>query len=178
MAENRMRMLLGLAAIMIAVWSCGRDVLAGSTGAFDPQAVLQKAFGDRLDFSVTRKRYRISYCPDNTCDIIEMPQKVGHRVMTDFVYLHTMYLNDYAVDAVSEFKERQSSQTVRSILDRYAGACDRSEKYERCVIETMMKIYKIDLRFSRFDEGATHEGPYTPPELKMVLDRIENLEKR
>jgi hypothetical protein len=103
----------------------------------------------------------ISYCPDNTCDVIRAPKQVSRAVLGDFSLLWLYYASGYIY--LKGFIEIDAPPLVAAALDRRSGGCRREPEFAlaSCVLSTMAESNKIRLAFRRSDEGGTVEGRKT-----------------
>lgn len=110
---------------------------------------------------VLKNDWVISYCPDNTCDVIRAPKQVSREVLGDFTLLWLYYASGYIY--LKGFVQVDAPPLVAAALDRRSGGCRRESEFvlASCVLSTIAESNKIRLAFRRSDEGATVENRET-----------------
>ena len=103
----------------------------------------------------------VSYCPDETCDVIRAPRGVSREVMGDFALLWLYYASGYVY--LKRFVEIDAPPYARAVLQRRSGSCpqERELTLASCVLSTLARDNKLRPSFRRSDEGATVETPRT-----------------
>ena len=104
------------------------------------------------------KKYLVAeYCPDNTCDILKVPQTVGLDKLDALVVAYFYYISTYY-----ELAEWRRDSNLLQAVDPYirAGgftACKRAELKGRelagCELRSRVSAGGIRFYFSRDDEG-------------------------
>jgi hypothetical protein len=105
------------------------------------------------------KEWVISYCPDNTCDVIRAPKRVPRKVLGEFSLLWLYYASGYVY--LKRFHEVDAPPFVAEVLERHIQGCVKESEYAMasCVLTRMAVENKIRLAFRRYDEGGVFEGP-------------------
>jgi hypothetical protein len=101
--------------------------------------------------------WHVSYCPDNTCDVIRAPKDMSRAALGDFTLLWLYYASGYIY--LQRFVETDAPPYVQQVLERRSGSCLREPELTlaSCVLSTMAASNKLRLSFRRSDEGATVE---------------------
>ena len=99
----------------------------------------------------------VSYCPDNTCDVIRAPKDMSRAALGDFTLLWLYYASGYIY--LQRFVETDAPPYVQQVLERRSGSCPREPELAlaSCVLSTIAVSDKLRLFFRRSDEGATVE---------------------
>jgi len=106
----------------------------------------------------------VKFCPDNTCDIIRAPSNTNTKGLNDFSYLYFFYASGYTYLAISANQSlpfiQSGSKLAKEIIHRNADKCDQTNELEQasCVLNNLASENKIQLFFSRFDEGENVES--------------------
>ena len=101
----------------------------------------------------------VSYCPDNTCDVIRAPKDASRAALGDFTLLWLNYASGYIY--LQRFVETDAPPYVHEVLERRSGSCPRTPELTlaSCVLSNMAESNKLRLSFRRSDEGATVDTP-------------------
>ena len=70
------------------------------------------------------KEWEVSFCPDNTCDIIRVPSSTPASVIGDFTLLYLYYASGYIY--LKNFYLVDARPYVPAVLARYSGKCPKS----------------------------------------------------
>ena len=106
----------------------------------------------------------VEFCPDNTCDIIRAPSITTMKILNDFSYLFFYYASGYTYLAISTNQSlpfiQSGSKLAKEIIRRNSGKCKQSDEFElaSCVLNNLANENKIQLYFSRYDEGENFES--------------------
>ncbi len=153
-------MTIALAAALIAVavekapidtFSLTQQLLAGTTAAES-----NGFWTDRWP-----EEWSVSYCPDQTCDVIRAPGTTSSKTMSDFALIYLYYVSDYAY--LKDFVLRARPHVLKA-LERNNGNCRRSSEFARaaCVLSTVARKNGMKFRLQRYDEGRMNETELEP----------------
>ncbi len=108
------------------------------------------------------KEWQISFCPDNTCDVIRLPRGTPASVVGDFTLLYLYYASGYIY--LKNFYRIDARPYVPAVLARYSAACPKSLELAAaaCVMSDLATQYSIRISDRRFDEGHTEETIIDP----------------
>lgn len=151
MFRNGPKVLAVLAAILAAA--------PAESSEFDALSELSKYLGGSISIEVKDGMTRLSYCPDNTCDIFTRPADGDVDTLIEFTYLYYVFVLSYYYDEVEAFRENQQVAQVRRLLEENATGCEQGMDDIPCVLLSMAETGKIGLLFYRFDEGYGAESP-------------------
>lgn len=126
---------------------------------FDVLSELAKYLGGSLSIDVKDGMTRLSYCPDNTCDIFTRPAERDVETLIEFTYLYYVFVLSYYYEEVEAFRENQQPDQVRRLLEEHAAGCEQAVEYVPCVLLSMAENSEIGLKGYRFDEGSGSEWP-------------------
>ncbi len=108
------------------------------------------------------KEWEVSFCPDNTCDVIRVPSSTPASVIGDFTLLYLYYASGYIY--LKNFYLVDARPYVPAVLARYSGKCPKSPELATaaCVMNSLAAQHAIRLSFRRSDEGQTGESIRDP----------------
>jgi hypothetical protein len=108
------------------------------------------------------KEWEVSFCPDNTCDVIRAPRSTPASVIGDFSLLYLYYASGYIY--LKRFCLVDARPYVPVVLARYSGKCPKSPELATaaCVMKGLVTQHAIRLSFRRSDEGHTGESILDP----------------
>lgn len=145
--------------IVLAVFAVILTAAPAKSSEFDALSELSKYLGGSISIEVKDGMTRLSYCPDNTCDIFTRPAHRDVDTLIEFTYLYYVFVLSYYYPEVEAFRENQPVDQVRRLLERHATGCEQAVEYVRCVILSMAETYEIGLKGYRIDEGSGSEWP-------------------
>lgn len=121
------------------------------------QALLEKTQNlGAKSLSVRKKnsQWEISFCPDNTCDVIRAPLAADPKAVADFTLLYLFYGSSYVY--LKQFVLKDAPSFARSTLERLKGTCRGDEvEVASCAMLAVAKSNRIAIAFSRTDEGGS-----------------------
>lgn len=135
---------------------------------FDPLSEVWKYLGGQITLDTHDGQRRIEYCPDNTCDIFFNPENREIGQIQDFVFLYYNFVHSYNYPWMEKFRENQTPDNVRRVLERHSAGCALGDGFSRCVLVSLANKGQISIGFARYDEGARHESE---SDLQATLDR-------
>jgi len=147
------------------------------TLSFIPQLLAKNDSVVEHGFKVarTKTQWVVTYCPDNTCDVIRAPLQTPRQGIGDFALLWLYYASGYIY--LEQF-EVDAQPLVESTIERYSKDCPASTEEARaaCVLSALATRSNVRLAFRRSDEGATGEQKVDPKE-KISVDAIRQTKK-
>jgi len=146
-----------LTAILILSFLCSPEIavatdlrLLGSLSEIAPTG---------LEYRVTKELKVVTYCPDNTCDIIEAPSAIDNEILNDFTLMFLAYASGYIYlkkpfDKSRPFLE-QAKGHLPNVIEKRRNRCRGDEiEVASCILNNIANTHGIRIYFSRFDEGA------------------------
>jgi hypothetical protein len=113
--------------------------------------------GSVFDAKNSKSGWIVSFCPDNTCNIIRAPRATPANAIGDFSALYLYYVSGYVY--LKSFYNTDARPYMPSILERNAAKCQSSAEFAQaaCVLNGLAKKHSIKIAFSRLDEGSAQE---------------------
>lgn len=104
-----------------------------------------------------KKGWMVSFCPDNTCNIIRAPGSTPANAIGDFSALYLYYVSGYIY--LKSFYNTDAKPYIPSILERNSARCQGMAEFSQaaCVLNSLAKKHSIRIAFSRLDEGGADE---------------------
>jgi hypothetical protein len=129
-----------------------------------------------MEVKKDKNGWQVSFCPDNTCNIIRAPSKTPREVIRDFTPLYLCYASGYVY--LKQFALEDAKPFATEILARNKSRCIVSSEYglASCVLLDLAKRHKISVSFSRAYEGAVLETPLILPN-DLSEERIRQTKK-
>jgi len=146
------------------------QVVAGESGGGDPFQAVMSALG------ITASRYstgdphfsplvarrtdagwRVSYCPDNTCEIIKAPSAANAQDLADFTFLYLYYASGYVY--LEDFCLKGGKLNAAMILESHKDHCSATGEFGKasCVLGKLARRTGVSLSFGRKDLGQYGE---------------------
>jgi len=108
-------------------------------------------YSDKISIKKNKNGLRFSYCPDNTCDLLDIgtnDEQIVWEVGIVFLYYKStyVYLRDFK-------KMKEPIEVIKKIVEKHKLVCKRESKYNDCVFSKLSTKYEIKQHFARYDEG-------------------------
>jgi hypothetical protein len=128
------------------------------TNAATSLQLLKATFRDQITLTTSAVTV-LKYCPDNTCEIFRARGADAGEQLTDFALLYLWYLSQYYY--LQEWHKGPTPVQVGVARERHSTSCHVATEKARakCALLVLAKAARIELAFSRYDEGAENEGP-------------------
>ncbi len=119
------------------------------------------------------KGWEISFCPDNTCEVIHAPAGTPEEKVGDFAFLYLYYASGYVY--LKDFYLHHGRPYVSAALTRNAGSCNQPEEFARaaCVMTSLAKRYHFRVGTRTYDEGARADN-FEEPAALLTEARIKS----
>jgi hypothetical protein len=140
---------------------------------------LQMLLKTNLKIKADDARKSISYCSDETCEVIQSPTEVSYLELGDFTYLYLFYFSTYkTLEKTSDESEpfrMAGKEYIQEITDRNIGECteENKNKLAGCILLTLSSKNNIQIYSSRFEKGIEN---LTPIHLQEIL-KTDSTEK-
>ena len=145
--------------------SVDKDMRSGANSSLQ---VIQASFPDTVRIATDGKQ-AFTFCPDNTCDLIEGDDGVSAVALHDFFFLFIYYFSDYYVlnDWRSLDHPTEIALAIRGKKE-YESCRNRQQLADaRCVLLHLSKKDRIAAYAIRYDEGAESRISYDLDLLEM-----------
>jgi hypothetical protein len=169
----RLTIITSLAALFL--WTSVASAEDPDTLKLIPQ-LLAKSNKCALDntFKVTRTKAQwvVTFCIDNTCDILRTPLRTPRNIVSDFALLWLYYTSS---SICLESFETDAQSLVESIVERYSKECPpkTEDVTASCILTTLATRHSISLAFRRYPEGSAFESKADPTK-ELSPDRIHD----
>jgi hypothetical protein len=128
-----------------------------STGAVDTASVLKTQLKKDYQIRTADKNTEARYCPDDTCELMKVPETTNPEVLNDFAFLYLGRHSKY--ERVKKFQQGTSEAAVAQVMGKYKSLCPEAQLTTKCVLKGMTKKYSIRLLSLKYDEGDERVAP-------------------
>jgi hypothetical protein len=113
-------------------------LLAKSPISSDPVFVAKK----------DKKGWMVSFCPDNTCDVIRAPSATPANTIGDFSAIYLYYVSGYVY--LKDFYTTDARPFMPNILERNSATCTGLSEFAQaaCVLNDLAKKYSFKIATS------------------------------
>lgn len=125
--------------------------IALGSGVFSSKELLEANFQNTKIESQRKKILRFSYCPDNTCDILDVSTKSKEFVWD--IGLVFLYYQSKFVQLKGFQQDKKVIQNIDNIVIKYKLACPSKKRYSSCVYAKMALKHNVKQLSARYDEG-------------------------
>ena len=130
-----MKILFKLTSILFIVFCLvSIDITDTYAASIHSVQALQMLLKSKFKIKADDVRKSISYCPNETCDVIQAPTAVSYQEIGDFSYLYLFYFSAYSelnkkTDESESFRVA-GKKFIKAIAERNRGECQGQNEKE------------------------------------------------